>query len=122
MESIDQDGTALAFKVNRLAAIGMAVAAAASLLLLHPELSLIYIAQTGTAVYLLSWARTKGFFGKPRPVAEQNFASYVALSTFSFVATLAAAPQMIELAGSAIYFAFAAVIALLVFRAMLKGI
>ena len=31
-------------------------------------------------------------------------------------------PQMIELAGSAIYFAFAAVIALLVLRAVWKGV
>jgi hypothetical protein len=122
MDSIDHNDAGQAFKVNRLAAIGMAVAAAASLLLLHPELSLIYIAQTGAAVYLLSWARTKGVFGKPRPVTEQNFAAYVAVSTLSFVATLAAAPQMIEIAGSTIYFAFAAVIAVLVLRAIWKGV
>ena len=123
MDSIDPNGaSAQAFKVNRLAAIGMAVAVAASLLMLRPELSLIYTAQTGTAVYLLSWARTRGLLVKPRPVTEQNFASYVALSTLSFVATLAAAPEMIELAGNAIYFAFAGVIALLVLRAVLKGI
>ena len=122
MDSIDHNGAAQAFRVNRLAAIGMTAAIAASLLLLRPELSLIYIAQTGTAVYLLSWVRTRGLLVKPRPVTEQNFASYVAVSTLSFVATLAAAPQMIELAGSAIYFAFAAVIALLVLRAVWKGI
>lgn len=123
MDSIDHNGaSALAFKVNRLAAIGMVVAVAASLLILRPELSLIYIAQTGTAVILLSWARSKGLFASPCPATEQNFASYVALSTLSFVATLAAAPEMIELAGSAIYFAFAVVIALLVLRAIWKGV
>ena len=122
MDSIEQRDTGLASRVNRLAAIGMAVAVAASLLILRPELSLIYIAQTGTAVYLLSWARSKGLFASPCPVMEQNFASYVALSTLSFVATLAAAPEMIELAGSAIYFAFAVVIALLVLRAIWKGV
>ena len=122
MDSIDHHDAGQAFKVNRLAAIGMAVAAAASLLVLRPELSLIYIAQTGTAVYLLSWARTKGVFGKPRPVTEQNFAAYVAVSTLSFITTLAAAPQMIEIAGTTIYFAFAAVIAVLVLRAIWKGV
>lgn len=121
MESTHSQGPAHAFKVNRIAAIGMTLATAAALLLLRPELSLVYLAYIGISVYPLSWAKTHGFFGQPRPVMQQNFAAYVSISTIGFVATLLSAPHMIEQIASAIFIVFALVIVILILRAIFNG-
>jgi len=120
-EQADQADPAQAFKVNRIAAIVMTFATVAILLLLRPELSLVYLAYMGISVYFMSWARTQGLFGRSRPVMEQNFAAYVSISTIGFVATLRVAPQVIGLIGSAIYIVFAMVMVILILRAIFDG-
>jgi hypothetical protein len=121
MESTHPQGAAHAFKLNRIAAIVMTLATAAALLLLRPDLSLVYLAYMGISVYPLSWAKTRGFFGQPRPVLQQNFAAYVSMSTIGFVATLLAAPHMIDQIGSGFFILFGLVIAVLVLRAIFVG-
>ncbi|MDF1606602.1 hypothetical protein PZ897_00275 [Hoeflea sp. YIM 152468] len=110
--------TAQAFKVNRITATVMTLATAATLLLHRPDLSLVYLAYTGMSVYPMSWAVAHGLFARPRPARAQNFAAYVSVSTVGFVITLFAAPQMLDLMGSAIFILFAFVVAILVLRAI----
>jgi len=121
MNRTEQDGQAgavQAFKVNRIAAIGMTLAAAAALLLLRPELALVYVVYVAISVYSLSLTRRYGLFGKARPVPEQNLAAYVSVSTIGFLLSLFAAPQMFEHIGSIIFIVIAAVMAVLVLYAI----
>lgn len=118
-EQADQADPAQAFKVNIIAAIGMTFATAATLLLLRPELFLVFIAYVGMSVFALSWARTYGLLGPRRPVIEQNFAAYVSISTIGFIATLFGAPQIIDLFGSTIFVVVAIVMAILVLYAII---
>jgi hypothetical protein len=114
MNRTEQADPTQAFKVNSIAALGMTLATAATLLLLRPELFLVFIAYVGMSVFSLSIARTYGLLGQRRPVIEQNFAAYVSISTVGFIATLFGAPQMIELFGSMIFVLVAIVMAILV--------
>ncbi|WP_322988446.1 hypothetical protein [Hoeflea sp.] len=113
MTSTEQADPAHTFKTNRTAAIMMTIAAAVTLMLLRPELSLVYLAYTGISVYSLSWARTRGYVGKPCPVRQQNMAAYVSISTVGFMATLFGAPHLFEPIASVIFIVFAAVMAIL---------
>ncbi|WP_417417813.1 hypothetical protein [Hoeflea sp.] len=106
------------FKANRMVAIGMTLAAAATLVLLRAELALVYVVYVAISVYSLSWSRTRGLFGQARPVIEQNLAAYVSVSTVGFMATLFAAPQVYDHMGSIIMFGIAIVMAILVLYAI----
>ncbi|KJS09533.1 MAG: hypothetical protein VR78_15865 [Hoeflea sp. BRH_c9] len=118
----DQADLARSFKANGVAAIVMALTTAAVLLLRRPELALVFISYLGISVYALSLTRTHGVFVKPYPVQQQNFAAYVTISTLGFLATLIAAPRLIELHGSMVFFALAIVIALLLLRAIVMSV
>jgi len=125
MVSIEQSGQAdleRAFKANRLVAIGMAAATTAVLLLLRPDLALVYLGYAGISVYCLSLAKAYGVFVKPGPVRQQNFAAYVSVATLGFVATLIGAPELIELHGTMIYVLFSIVMAGLILRAIVKSL
>jgi len=119
---VDQADLARSFKANGVAAIVMTLATAAVLLLLRPELVLVFLSYLGMSVYALSLTRTHGIFIKPYPLRRQNFAAYVTVSTLGFFATLIAAPRLIELHGSVVFFALAIVIALLLFRAIVMSV
>lgn len=121
MNSAEQDGqagAAQAIKVNRIAAIGMTLATAAALLLLQPELALVYVVYVAISVYSLSLTRKYGLLGKARPVHQQNLAAYVSVSTIGFLVSLFAAPQMFEHISSIIFIVIAAVMAVLVLYAI----
>lgn len=120
--SVQTDQADLAFKANGIAAMVMALATAAVLLLLRPELVLVFISYLGMSVYALSLTRKHGILIRPYPVKQQNFAAYVAISTLGFFATLIAAPRLIEIHGSIVFFALAMVIALLLLRALVKSL
>ncbi|WP_299866250.1 hypothetical protein [uncultured Hoeflea sp.] len=113
---------AKAHRVNRLTAVAMVFVTAAALALLRPELFMVFIAYVAMSVFGLSLARRYGIMVKPCPVAEQNFVAYVAISTMGFLITLAAAPEMIVLLGSAIYAVIAVVIAMLVVYAIARSL
>ncbi|MGJ8572143.1 MAG: hypothetical protein ACSHXI_15740 [Hoeflea sp.] len=117
-EQAAQTDSAQAFKVNRIAAIGMTLAAAAALLLLRPELALVYVVYVAISVYSLSLTRRHGLLGKARPVPEQNLAAYVSVSTIGFLISLFAAPQMFQHMGSIIFIVIAAVMVVLVLYAI----
>ncbi|MDP3527019.1 MAG: hypothetical protein Q8S27_20790 [Hoeflea sp.] len=125
MVSVEQSGQAdleRAFKANRLVAIGMAAVTAAVLLLLRPDLALVYLGSAGISVYVLSLAKSYGVFVKPAPVRQQNFAAYVSAATLGFVATLIGAPELIDLHGTMIYVLFSIVMAGLILRAIVKSL
>ena len=125
MVSIEQSGQAdleRASKANRLVAIGMAAATAAVLLVLRPDLALVYLFYAGISVYGLSLAKTYGVFVKPAPVRQQNFAAYVSVATLGFVATLIGAPELIELHGTMMFVLFSIVMAGLILRAIVKSL
>lgn len=122
IEPADQTDPERAFKTNSIAAVVMTFATAAVLALLRPELFLVFISYLGMSVYSLSLARTHGFFVKPYPVKQQNFAAYVSFSTLSFFGTLIAAPQLIELHGAVIYGLVFIVMAGLVLHAIAKSL
>lgn len=120
-DQLARAGTSQAFRANRIIALVMALATAATLLLLRPDLPLIYLASTAISVCCMGWAKSRGIFGPPCPGRAQNFAAYVSVSTVGFVVTLLAAPQMIEPIGSAVFIIFALVMAVLVLRAIVDG-
>lgn len=119
--TVDPD-QARAHRVNRLTAVAMVFVTAAALALLRPELFVVFIAYVAMSVFGLSLARRFGIMVKPCPVAEQNFVAYVAISTMGFLITLAAAPEMIVLLGSAIYAVIAVVIAMLVVYSIARSL
>ncbi|MCY0093578.1 hypothetical protein [Hoeflea ulvae] len=121
MTRMDEDGqpeAARAFRGNRMAAIGMTLAAAATLLLLRPELALVYVVHMAISVYALSLTRRHGLLGKACPLQQQNLAAYVSVSTIGFLLSLYAAPEMFDHIGSIIFIVIAAVMAVLVLYAI----
>ncbi|MBU4528918.1 MAG: hypothetical protein KUA43_08080 [Hoeflea sp.] len=122
IEQSDQPDLAKALKANRLVALVMAVSTAAVLLLLRPELCLVYLSYAAISVFSLSLIRTYGVFVKPYPAREQNFAAYVSISTIGFLATVIGAPHMIELHATGMYVLLSIVMAGLLLRAIVKSL
>lgn len=92
MEDQDLKPHARAFKANRLSAGIFALATAMTLLMLRPELSLAYAAFLTIAVCLAAWAGTRGVFGQPRAVIDQNFMAYVSMASLVFFGLVYLAP------------------------------
>lgn len=122
VEASDHSVQSRALVVNRLTAVAMVFVTAAVLTLLRPDLFFVFIGYVTISVYSLSLARRFGIMVKPCPVAQQNFAAYVAISSLGFVITLTGAPEMIALMGSALYGVIAVAVAIFLVHAIVKSL